>query len=118
MAVYDDQTGAIVVEREIGSLTNNEAEYWAIQAALQYAAVQAMGPVVIRSDSQLCVQQINGNWRVKEARLIPLVQNVRQALASNRGIVEWVPRERNPAGHYLERATTITEDTRPPDADR
>lgn len=118
MAVYDDQTGAIVVEREIGSLTNNEAEYWAIQAALQYAAVQAMGPVVIRSDSQLCVQQINGNWRVKEARLIPLVQNVRQALASNRGIVEWVPRERNPAGHYLERAATITEDTRPPDADR
>ncbi len=118
MAVYDDEKRAIVVEREIGALTNNEAEYRAIHAALEYAAGQGLGPVMIRSDSQLCVEQINGRWKVKEARLLPLVLTARQSLALNGGVVEWVPRERNPAGHHLDRTTTIGGDARLSDADR
>ena len=59
-------------------------------------------PVEIRSDSQLCVNQIRGAWKVKEARLQPLVAGARASLAELGGTISWVPREQNPAGHFIE----------------
>jgi 8-oxo-dGTP diphosphatase len=102
MAVYDAGLGQVVVDQELGALTNNEAEYRAIQAALDYARRGGLRPVEIRSDSQLCVNQIKGAWKVKEARLQPLVSAARASLAQIGGTISWVPREQNPAGHFIE----------------
>lgn len=106
MAVFDEARDAIVVDAQLGALTNNEAEYRAIEAALEFARQNGVGPVEIRSDSQLCVSQIKGEWKVKEPRLLPLVQRCRAALASQGGTVVWVPRAKNMAGHFLERNAT------------
>jgi 8-oxo-dGTP diphosphatase len=102
MAVFDAGVDAVVVDAELGALTNNEAEYRAIAAALDYAAEAKLGPVELRSDSQLCVQQINGAWKVKEARLQPLVRAAQEKLRRNGGRITWVRREQNLAGHHLE----------------
>lgn len=109
MAVFDAARDEIVVDRELGALTNNEAEYRAIEAALDYAEACALGAVEIRSDSLLCVSQIRGEWKVKEARLLPLVQTCRAKLAANRGTINWVRRNVNPAGHFLERRVLSAE---------
>ena len=111
MAVFDAGLRKVVVDADLGSLTNNEAEYRAIAAALDYAAREKLGPVELRSDSQLCVQQINGVWKVKEARLQPLVQAAREKLRANGGRITWVRREQNPAGHHLEGAAPSEEST-------
>jgi 8-oxo-dGTP diphosphatase len=104
MAVFDAALERVVVDADLGGLTNNEAEYRAITAALDYAAREKLGPVELRSDSQLCVQQINGAWKVKEPRLLPLVEAARLRLRQNGGRITWVRREQNPAGHHLEGA--------------
>jgi ribonuclease H / adenosylcobalamin/alpha-ribazole phosphatase len=102
MAVFDAGLGQVVVDQELGALTNNEAEYRAIQAALDYARRGGLRPVEIRSDSQLCVNQIKGAWKVKEARLQPMAAAARASLAQLGGTISWVPREQNPAGHFIE----------------
>jgi ribonuclease HI len=102
MAVYDAELGQVVVDQELGALTNNEAEYRAIEAALDYASANAARGVEIRSDSLLCVSQIKGEWKVKEERLRPAVERCRRKLAALGGTITWVRRDRNPAGRHLE----------------
>ena len=107
IAVFDAETAEIVVSASIGSLTNNEAEYRAIEAALDYATEMKIGPVEIRSDSQLCVSQIKGVWKIKEPRLVPLAATCRAKLATNGGTINWIRREQNAAGRHLEGLSPI-----------
>lgn len=103
MAVFDPARGEIVVDEWIGSLTNNEAEYRAIEAALDYAVAHGLKGVEIRSDSLLCVSQIRGEWKVKEARLRPSVDRCREKLGPVGGSITWIRRDVNPAGRFLEK---------------
>jgi ribonuclease HI len=102
MAVFDPAVATIVVDEWLGALTNNEAEYRAIEAALDYASQRGLVGVEIRSDSLLCVSQIRGEWKVKEARLRPSVEHCRAKLAALGGTISWVRRNTNPAGRHLE----------------
>ena len=102
MAVFDVGRRQVVVDEWLGALTNNEAEYRAIEAALDYASAGGMRGVEIRSDSLLCVSQIRGEWKVKEARLRPSVDSCRAKLASLGGTISWIRRDANPAGRFLE----------------
>lgn len=102
-AVWDGRTRSIIIEEELPSSTNNEAEYAAIIAALELARAQGLTGVLIRSDSQLCVNQINGLWQVREARLRPLRERAARLLREVQGRIEWVPRGQNQAGIYLEK---------------
>ena len=54
-----------------GVCTNNVAEYKAIIAALKKAVAMANEgeELVLRSDSELVVNQLSGNYRVKDAKL-------------------------------------------------
>ena len=56
----------------IGVATNNVAEYRGLLAALEWAKRRGVHRVHIRSDSQLLVQQMLGNYKVKHAGLQPL----------------------------------------------
>src|SRR3989441_13323786 len=68
----------------IGDRTNNEAEYYALLKALELIAEKATGKVpgnmseaLVRSDSKLVVNQVNGEWRVEDEKLIELGSNAR-----------------------------------------
>ena len=75
--------------------TNNVAEYTAVLEALRWGKRQGGGLVLVRTDSQLVVHQVNGTWRIKAAPLLPLVQEARGLLAELGGRLEWIPREAN-----------------------
>ena len=98
----------------IGDRTNNEAEYYALLKALALAAEQwadkatgkvpgGVGGILIRSDSQLVVNQVNGEWRVEDSKLIELSEEARDSIRTLESVrLEWVPREENYAGLWLE----------------
>src|SRR5437667_2339323 len=63
----------------IGDRTNNEAEYYALLKTLELIAEKAtgkdpgnIGEALVRSDSKLVVNQVNGEWRVEDERLMEL----------------------------------------------
>src|SRR5262245_11527498 len=66
--------GAVAVEAAecLGKTTNNVAEYTALFKALERAAQLGAKRLVIRSDSELLVKQMNGKYRVKNEQLLPL----------------------------------------------
>jgi probable phosphoglycerate mutase len=84
------------VRESIGVATNNVAEYRGLVAALEWARTHGHKIVLVRSDSLLLVQQMLGNYRVKNAGLQPLHAKAR-LLAHEIGQVtfEHVRRERN-----------------------
>jgi len=53
----------------LGFQTNNVAEYAGLLAALKYAVDHGVSRLAIRSDSELLVRQINGQYRVRNTRL-------------------------------------------------
>jgi ribonuclease HI len=79
-AVIKDGQGRVLgkISRRIGRTTNNQAEYQAVIAALEEAIRLGVAGVVIKSDSELVVKQINGRYRVKNPALKPLHQRVRE----------------------------------------
>lgn len=74
--------------------TNNEAEWCAVREALRHALARELRPVVIYSDSLLVVNQYNGRYAVRAARLLRLRVECR-LLASRLPFValQWRPRE-------------------------
>lgn len=79
-AIIKDEQGKViaVISQSLRRTTNNQAEYRAIIAALEQAIRLGADRVEMRSDSELVVRQINGQYRVKEASLKPLYQKVKQ----------------------------------------
>lgn len=61
----------------LGRRTNNEAEYLACAMALQAAAELGCQDVLLRADSELMIRQINGIYKVRNERIIPLFKQVR-----------------------------------------
>ena len=66
--------GSLVEEfcESIGIATNNVAEYRGLLAALEWAKTRGYRELHVRSDSLLLVQQMLGNYKVKNAGLQPL----------------------------------------------
>jgi ribonuclease HI len=66
--------GTLVEEfgESIGIATNNVAEYRGLLAALEWAKRHGRHQVRVRSDSLLLVQQMLGNYKVKNPGLQPL----------------------------------------------
>ena len=70
----EDSDGTLVEEfaESIGIATNNVAEYRGLLAALEWAKRHGRRVLRVRSDSQLLVQQMLGNYKVKNPGLLPL----------------------------------------------
>ena len=87
----------------IGHATNNEAEYRALIRLLEVAAedpvIQSFkgGALRVHCDSKLVVEQVVGNWKIKEPRLKALYDEVQQKKAATgmRLGIKHVPREEN-----------------------
>lgn len=82
--------------RRIGETTNNRAEYEALLHGLGLAAEYGFDSVIARSDSELVVKQVTGEWSVEHPQLREYRVQVREQL---RAFEEWslshVPREVN-----------------------
>jgi ribonuclease HI len=90
--------GRLVEEfsESIGVATNNVAEYRGLLAALDWARAHGVSAVQIRSDSQLLVQQMLGNYKVKHPGLQPLHTRARLLVREvGRVTFEHVRREAN-----------------------
>jgi probable phosphoglycerate mutase len=96
--VIRDASGKIVLElaKRLGRETNNVAEYYALLAALDYAASHGIEALRIRSDSELLVRQMQGRYKVKSADLKPLHERASK-LVRQLGYfaIEHVRREQN-----------------------
>lgn len=77
-ATIKDEKGALLarISERIGSTTNNQAEYRAVIAGLEQAVKLGAKHVKLYSDSELVVRQILGRYKVKNAGLIPLYNQV------------------------------------------
>ncbi len=93
--IMDPASGEVLVEDAayIGRQTNNVAEYTAIVRALKDCLVRSRGRVRVHSDSQLCINQINGSWRVKKPHLRPLLVEVRRLRAGFEDVIPHWPRK-------------------------
>ena len=76
--IVDDQ-GHVLSEQHgsLGIATNNIAEYRGLIAALQWAVEQGLTQVTVRGDSQLIIEQMRGNYKVKHEGLKPLYLQAR-----------------------------------------
>ena len=75
-AVICDGNGAVIKElsRYLGHATNNVAEYQALLMGLEALIELKRNKIVVQSDSQLLVRQLNGEYRVKDEKLKALYQ--------------------------------------------
>lgn len=97
-ATIKDETGNLItsVSRRIGITTNNQAEYRAIITALDKAVSLGAKQVMVKSDSELAVNQINGRYKIKNAGLRPLYQEVVKLTGALESFkITYIPRARN-----------------------
>ena len=89
-SVVEELTGAL------GITTNNVAEYNGLLAALRWAVDHGARDFHIRSDSELLVKQMRGEYRVKHPGLQPLAAQARLLIMElGRVSFEHVRREHN-----------------------
>jgi ribonuclease HI len=96
--VIKDEAGLILdkISRRLGVTTNNQAEYQAIIIGLEKAISLGAKNVVVKSDSELVVKQINGHYKIKNTALRPLYQRVVQLTGSLASFsISYIPREQN-----------------------
>jgi ribonuclease HI len=96
--VLEAEDGTVLDARgeSIGVATNNVAEYSALVAGLRRAAEAHVTELEVRSDSELMVKQMRGEYRVKNKELQVLFLDAsRAARAVGRVTYEHVRREHN-----------------------
>ena len=90
------------ISEALGRQTNNVAEWTAVVRALDLAAELGAEEVLLLLDSKLVVEQIQGRWRVKDAKLAVLHD---EAIAGLRRFRRWsarhVPRSQNATADAL-----------------
>jgi ribonuclease HI len=72
--VDEDGTPLYEMGEFLGRCTNNVAEYTALIRGLAAAKIVGAAKVVVKSDSELVVRQLNGQYKVKSPDLKPLYQ--------------------------------------------
>ena len=95
----EDGSGQCV--REQKGITSNEAEYLAILSVVE--AMTAGTQVEILTDSLLAKAQLNGEYRIRDLKLVRLAGQIK-TVAHKKQLklkVSWVPRADNRAGKLL-----------------
>ena len=89
-------------------VTNNEAEYKAILTGLRIAQALGAKNALLRSDSQLVIGQVKGDFKAKETRMQRYLKLTNQ-LVSKFDQVEFaqVPRDQNEVADEVARSASI-----------
>ncbi|MCL6472364.1 MAG: ribonuclease HI family protein [Firmicutes bacterium] len=99
-----DPEGHVLAEMSeyLGETTNNVAEYTALILALEKASKFNAEEIEIRSDSELLVRQLSGEYKVKNEGLKPLVERVRSLLSGYKRVgVKHIYRSENARADVL-----------------
>ena len=102
--MIEDENGMRLrgLHRFLGKATNNEAEYEALIEGLRAVSEWKPDRLEIFLDSKLVVEQVNGRWKVKEARLQSLLAKAKELLAGFPDYeIKHVERERNKGADAL-----------------
>jgi len=105
-AVAKTPDGQTVLEkaRAFGPATNNVAEYQALILGLEVAATLNARHLTIRSDSQLLVRQLAGQYKVRSPHLRPLWRQARAMLTPFETVeIEQISRDQNKQADALAR---------------
>ncbi|MDD5131304.1 MAG: ribonuclease HI family protein [bacterium] len=103
IVIYNDQ-GEIIAEHKktLGICTNNMAEYQALLKLLDMAIELKISKILIRSDSQLLVKQMQGHYKVKDEKIKALYHKA-QTLLNSFDAIEYchIPRTENKLADQL-----------------
>ncbi|XP_042484775.1 uncharacterized protein LOC122065051 [Macadamia integrifolia] len=87
--------------------TNNEAEYEALIAGIKLAKAVMTDDLVAHSDSQLIVNQVNGQYEAKEERMAMYLKEVRRLVSSfGTFAMVQIPRQENALADALSKIAT------------
>ena len=90
------------ISQALGVQTNNVAEWTGVIEALRLAQRLGAERVDLFLDSRLIVEQLQGRWRVRDTKLVPLHAEAKRLLA---GLRRWsathVPRAQNATADRL-----------------
>lgn len=97
VVIYDGGGREVATAAEaIGKATNNVAEYRALVRALEMLRELDAHAADFRMDSELIVRQMNGQYKVRDAKMLVLYDRVRAGLLHLRAFsFAHVPREAN-----------------------
>lgn len=95
VVIYRDEFRVEELSEYIGVGTNNIAEYTAVIKALEAAHQMGAHEVHVKTDSQLVVRQLTGEYKVKDPKLKPLKRKIDSLCKSLDVHFEHVPREKN-----------------------
>lgn len=87
-------------------MSNNLAEYYALYEALKFLIENKLNneEIVVKSDSRLLVNQMNGLWKIKGGLYYPIYKKVSNILKDFLNIkFVWIPREQNTEADLLSR---------------
>jgi len=103
--ILKDERGNILTSHfgYIGKATNNIAEYIALATCLKIVQSMKCSLLVVHSDSELMVRQINGQYKVKDEGLKKHFQNIQNmvAMLPFQFVIKHVPREKNQEADQL-----------------
>ena len=86
---------------QIGVTTNNAAEYTALIRALEEAKKKGALRLNIKSDSELLVKQMTGEYGIKNEKLRELANQVKVLAKTIKFSIKYIPREENERADYL-----------------
>ena len=104
--IVDDDGKAIAeLSGALGNATNNVAEYNGLIAALEWAVERGLTELRVRGDSLLLIEQMRGNYKVKNEGLKPLHMKARMLVMQIGNVsFEHVRREKNQDADRLSNA--------------
>lgn len=91
-------------EHGITETSNNVAEYLACMRIVKYLIENKMQTrnILMRGDSKLVVEQMNGNWNMNKGAYIQWAKKVQEQLNQFPKInFQWIPREENEKADFL-----------------
>lgn len=95
--ILDEKKNKIAeISEYLGVTTNNQAEYRAVVVAIKKAKQLGAKEIQFYLDSQLVVEQLNGNYKVKNKGLQPLFVSIyNDSLSFKKVTYSHIPREQN-----------------------
>jgi ribonuclease HI len=92
----------------LGIMTNNEAEYNAILFLISAAKSKNISTLEICGDSALVINQLNGEWKIKEPRIKALTDIVKEVSKEMSITYTWIPRKENSLADKLSNTAVVT----------
>ena len=102
--VVCDHSGNVLdnISEYLGENTNNFAEYNALILALEEGLIRKAGSIIINTDSELLVKQLNGEYKVKNEDLKHLFGRVQRLLKGFKQVqINHIDRSKNKGADKL-----------------